>query len=497
MLAKRAMRRSMLLLGLALLTHAACVGTPSKLKQQHVLNRIGYGPDAWSVARVEQLGTLEAYIEEQLHPELLDDSALEAEIASLYPVQAMSYGTSRNLYNEYVSDPEVGPYAVLRDSTRAKALRCVKSKRQLEQVLVDFWFNHFNVDGIVEEARWGFVTLERDAIRPNVLGNFETMLKATARNPGMLDYLDNSLNFKEGFVYLNVLYGINENYAREIMELHTLGVDGGYTQNDVREVARAFTGWTTPAFTSNTSNGFQYLSQGHDKGEKNIMGVLNLPANRGQIDGDDVIHFLATHPKTAERISRKLCQRFVSETPPEALVQAAAQTFLATNGDLREVMRTILLSPEFLGLDYARTKVKRPFVYMTSLARAVGINDDALYAYYADGLLQVMGEGLYRAGPPTGYPESSRFWSGEGPFVQRINLANRAARGQWGFSPSFAVTGSTPEEIVEQLRVQYLRRGLESSTRAVLVAFVQGLPANARIEEAAALLLTSPDFLVH
>jgi len=492
-----ATRRSMLLLGLALLTHAACVGRPSMLMQLHVLNRIGYGPDAWSLARIEQLGSLEAYIEEQLHPELLDDSALEAEIASRYPVETMSYGASRNLYNEYTFNPETGPLAPIRDATRAKTLRSVKSKKQLEQMLVDFWYNHFNVDAKKAGARWGFLTLERDAIRPNVLGNFETMLEATAKNPGMLDSLDNAVNFKDGFVYLNTPLGINENYAREIMELHTLGVDGGYTQGDVREVARALTGWTTAILISNTTNGFQYLLQSHDKGAKNIMGVLKLPENRGQVDGYDVIHFLATHPKTAELVSRKLCQRFVAEPPPEALVQAAAQTFLSTEGDLRAVMRTILLSPEFLSLTYAGTKVKRPFVYVTSLARVVGINDDALFAASMDSRLQDLGEGLYRAEDPTGYPDSSRFWAGEGPRVLRINLAWSAMHGDLGFNPVFAVTGTTPKQIVEQLVQQYLRVGIETSTRTALQTLVQSLPVTARVEQTAATLLTTPEFLVH
>ncbi len=496
--AMRATRRSMLLLGLALLAHAACIGPPSAQRQKvHILNRIGYGPDAWSLARIEQLGTVEAYIEEQLRPELLDDSALDAEIASLYPVETMAFGASRNLYNEYTGNPNTGPFAPIRDATRAKVLRSAKSKKQLEQVLVDFWYNHFNVDSQKDDARWGFVTLERDAIRPNVLGSFETMLRATAMNPGMLAYLDNSVNFKDGYVYLGLPYGINENYAREIMELHTLGVDGGYTQNDVREVARAFTGWTLPAFITNTTDGFQFLSQGHDKGAKSIMGVLTLPANRGQIDGEEVIHFLATHPKTAERVSRKLCQRFVAESPPEALVQAAKQTFLSTNGDLREVMRTILLSPDFLATTFAGTKVKRPFVYVTSLARAVGIGDDALYAAEMDGRLQTMGEGLYRSVDPTGYPESSRFWAGEGPFVVRINLAWSATQGRVGFAPQFAVTRTEPALIVDQLRAQYLHLGMEPTTRAALETLVQSLPLAAQVEETAAALLSTPDFLVH
>ena len=508
MSATRAMRWSVLGLGLALLLHAACNGTSRVTpKQRHVLNRIGYGPDAWSLARIQQLGSTEAYIEEQLHPELLDDTALEAEIASLYPVQTMSWGVMRHTYHEYTGNPETGPYAPIRDSTRAKILRTVKSKRQLEQVLVDFWFNHFSVDANVDEARWGFVTLERDAIRPNVFGSFETMLKATAKNPGMLDYLDNMANFREGFVYQGTPSGINENYARELMELHTIGVDGGYTQNDVREVARAFTGWTTiPPFSSLTTDGyrwlpldgFQFLPEGHDMGAKSIMGALSLPANRGIVDGEDVIHFLATHPKTAERISRKLCQRFVSESPPEPLVQATAAIFLATNGDLRQVMRTILLSPEFLGVTYANTKVKRPLVFAASLARVVGIRDDAIFAPEMDSRLQRMGEALYRAGPPTGYPESSRYWAGEGPFIGRISLASQAALGNSGLMGVPPVAGSTPADIVEQLRIQYLRSGpLEPGSRAALEALAQSLPSSERVRQTAATLFVTPNFLVH
>jgi hypothetical protein len=474
---------------------SACDPPPSGRVKHHVLNRIAYGPDAWSLARIEELGTT-AYIEEQLQPDLLDDSALEAQIASLYPVTAMSFGQSRLTFHEYTGNPETGPFVPKRDAARAKVLRALRSKRQLEQVLVDFWYNHFNVDSI-DEARWGFLTLERDAIRPHVFGKFEDMLKDVAKNPGMINYLDNQLNFKTGYVHLGRVHGINENYARELLELHTVGVDGGYTQQDVVEVARAFTGWTLASGITFQSDGFSFVSAGHDRDPKVVMG-LQLPPDRGMADANDVMHLLALLPQTAQRLSRKLCQRFVSETPPEALVQAATQTYLSTGGDLREVYRTILHSQEFKSLTYARSKVKRPLVYAASLARAIGVADDVKYADQVSSRLFGMGEGLFRAGPPTGYPESSRYWSGEGPYILRLNLAADATAGSAGFGPIFTVTGAnTPVEIVDGLARQFLRSQIEPTTRAALESLATGLPAGVRVREAAATLLASPDFLVH
>ena len=347
-----------------------------------------------------------------------------------------------------------------------------------------------------EEARWGFVTHERDAIRPYVFGRFEDMLRATARNPGMLDYLDNAINFKAGYVYLGLPVGINENYGREFLELHTIGVDGGYTQQDVRETARAFTAWTMTTFFQATSTGFQFLLQGHDQDPKTVLG-LALPASHGQGDGNDVIAHVAALPQTAYFLSRKLCRRFIADDPPEAVVQAAATTYLSTGGDLREVTRTILNSAEFLNIANRNTRVKRPLMYVASLARAIGVSDDASFAWAMNVPLQIMGEGLYRAGPPTGYPDVSRAWAGEGTYIARANLAWRATHGYDGFAPSFQVTGTTPVEIVDQLQKQFLRNGIEPTTRAALESLVEGLPPAARVQEAAATLLASPDFLMH
>jgi uncharacterized protein (DUF1800 family) len=487
------LRGIVMVVGALAASQIACEGYRVADTRHHVLNRIGYGPDTWSQARIEQIGVW-AYIEEQLRPELLDDSALEAQIASLYPVTTLSYTESRATYG-YTGEGMTGPNVPMRDATRAKLLRAVLSKRQLEQVLVDFWYNHFNVDAGVEEARWGFLPFERDAIRPHVFGRFEDMLRATARSPAMLDYLDNASNFVQG-VGNGLGFGLNENYAREILELHTMGVDGGYTQQDVREVARAFTGWSFDRFTAPPASAFVFYADGHDREPKTVLG-LQLPAGRGEEDAEDVMHLLAHMPQTAERISRKLCQRFLSETPPENVVQGAADVFLATQGDLREVYRSILHSPEFSSVAFERTKLKRPLVYAASLARAVGIGDVATFAASVDGQLPRMGEALYRAGPPTGYPDSSQYWSGEASQIIRMNLAWNATHGLNGFAPQLAVTGTTPAEIVDELALQLLRGRIEPSTRQALIVLAVSVPASERVAQVAATLLASPDFQLH
>jgi uncharacterized protein (DUF1800 family) len=490
---------TMLLIPISLGVLGACdLGNRTRY-HEHILNRIGYGGDAWSRARINEIGA-NAYIDEQLSPAALDDTALEAEIASLYPVMAETFGVSRSTHHEYTGNSQTGPYVPIRDATRTKILRSVKSKKQLEQVLVDFWYNHFNVDGIVEEARWGFLTMERDAIRPYVFGSFETMLRKVAENPGMLDYLDNSLNFKDGFLYLGLERGINENFARELLELHTLGVDGGYTHEDIIEVARAFTGWTLATNLFFYPTGYFFHSGGHDRDAKSLFGgALELPANRNEPDGRDVIHYLATHPNTAERVARKLCQRFISEAaPPPAVIEAAKQTFLATTGDLRATTRAVLFSEPFRAFTHEDEKVKRPLHFLASLARSVGVSPNSnLFAERMDSRLQWMGEHLYRAGPPTGYPESSAYWSGEGGIVQRVSLASDAANGLHGFTAVPNTVATTPSGIVDELVARYIRTGIEPTTRQALIDLATSLPPAARVSQVAATLFVSPDFLLH
>ena len=224
-----------------------------------------------------------------------------------------------------------------------KILRAVYSDRQLEEVLTDFWFNHFNVNLDKGADRYMVTSYERDAIRPHVLGKFKDLLLATAKSPAMLFYLDNWQSAGPD-VNKRRRQGLNENYGRELMELHTLGVDGGYTQQDVTEAARCFTGWTIKE--PNLGGGFEYNDRLHDKGEKHLLGAT-IPAGGGMNDGLRVLDILAHHPSTAHFISKSLAIRFVADDPPETLVRRMAATFTKTDGDLREVMRTMLRAPEF------------------------------------------------------------------------------------------------------------------------------------------------------
>src|SRR5258708_18691195 len=234
------------------------------------------------------------------------------------------------------------------DLLESKLLRAIESKRQLAEELDDFWFNHFNVYYDKGSDRFLIPAYDRDAIPPNVLGTFRDMLEAIAHSPAMLFYLDNFQSVRPDMDAKNknrkVKRGLNENYGRELMELHTLGVNGGYTQKDVTEVARCFTGWTL--LEPRRGGGYVYNDNFHDKGEKVVLGHV-IPAGGGQDDAEKVLDILATHPSTAHFISKKLAQRFVSDNPPDSLVDKMAKTFLSSNGDIREVMRVMLASKEF------------------------------------------------------------------------------------------------------------------------------------------------------
>jgi uncharacterized protein (DUF1800 family) len=471
--------------------------------REHVLNRIGYGGDAWTRARYAELGFRE-YVEEQLHPERLNVSAIETEIANRYPATTMTLPQVRSTYHEYNTDPTLLPGAVRQQMAAARTLRNVHSRRQLEQVLVDFWFNHFNVDARADLARWGVVTFERQAIRPFVFGRFRDMLGAVAAHPAMLDYLDNMDNFIPGFKQGTKLFGPNENWGRELLELHTVGVDAGYTLQDVQEVARAFTGWTINQYRANGSfnyfaDSFVYKDEGHDKGSKSIMGGLFIPAGGGMDDGLDVLDYLARRPETARHIAFKLCQRFVADEPPPALVEQIAAVFLNTDGDLREVTRAILLSPDFLAPKNRRSKVKRPQHFIASLARSVGVVDNAAFAERAAGEATRLGEELFGAGPPTGYPETSPYWRGAGPLVFRMNVALWATEGLYGFGPPVMSTAwsTDPELLVPQLTNRFVPGGVSTVTRNGLVDLALLIPVQSRGGRTAATLLMSPEFLVH
>jgi uncharacterized protein (DUF1800 family) len=330
------------------------------------------------------------------------------------PLFGASSGLQRKLLT--VTSPQ---QVVAYDLTEAKLLRAVYSSRQLQETLVDFWYNHFNVFLDKGQDRYLVTAYERDAIRPHVLGKFKDMLLATAQDPAMLFYLDNWRSVAPPVrpVRGKNTRGLNENYARELLELHTLGVDGGYTQADIIAVARCFTGWTIRQPFQ--GGGFEYNDRVHDKGEKIVLGVT-IPAGGGKEDGVKVLDILARHPSTARFISRKLAQRFVADDPPQTLVDRMAKTFRDKNGDLREVMKTMLESKEFSSEGAWRAKMKSPLEMIASAIRATGADVESAFAVANQ--LQQLGQPLYRKLEPTGYSSAGAEWTNSAALLARMNF---------------------------------------------------------------------------
>jgi uncharacterized protein (DUF1800 family) len=315
------------------------------------------------------------------------------------------------------------------DLNEAKLYRAIYSHRQLEEQMADFWFNHFNVYMDKGADRILTSTYERDAIRPHVFGKFRDLLEATAQSPAMLFYLDNwqSVSSELGQRDINRAKlrakgkqsrGLNENYARELMELHTLGVDGGYTQKDIIEVARCFTGWTISQ--PNRGGEFIYNDRVHDKGEKIVLGV-KIPAGGGRNDAEKVLDVLARHPATAHFISTKLAKKFVADDPPPALIERMAKTFHDTDGDIRAVLSAMFESKEFFSEGAFRAKVKTPLELIVSAARATGAQVD--FAVPLATQIAQLGQPLYRKIEPTGYSSANSEWVNSAALLARMNFA--------------------------------------------------------------------------
>jgi uncharacterized protein (DUF1800 family) len=406
----------------------------------HLLNRVAFGPRAEDVQKVRALG-LDRYIDQQLQPERLPDPAVDARLAPLTTIGMSSREIGETLALPQLqarrdapaaSDRNAAPLraprvqsasAVMIELAEQKLLRAVYSERQLQEVLTDFWFNHFNVDARKGPERFMLTEYERETIRPRVLGRFRDLLGATARSPAMLFYLDNWMSAAAADNGMQAQRpqnrrGLNENYARELMELHTLGVDGGYTQKDVTEVARAFTGWTID--NPRRGGGFSFQPRLHDTGEKTVLGH-RIRAGGGIEDGEQVLDILADHPSTARFIATRLTRRFVSDQPPASLVARAAARFRETRGDLRAVTRAILTSREFKASATYRAKIKTPLEFVVSALRMTGAEvGDARPLVRA---LQQLGMPLYQCQPPTGYSDSADAWVNAGALLNRMNFA--------------------------------------------------------------------------
>jgi uncharacterized protein (DUF1800 family) len=361
-----------------------------------------------------------------------------------------------NVVPRAIADDSKKPQRVVEELAMAKVTRAIYSQRQLQQILDDFWFNHFNVFAGKGDDRWLLTSYERDVIQAHTLGKFKDLLTATAKSPAMLFYLDNFLSADPRAAEREAAAramrqqarwgrygqpfppraaqqqkkntrGLNENYGRELMELHTLGVDGGYTQKDVTEVARCFTGWSIDKPRENAA--FKFDERLHDPDPKIVLGK-RIHAG-GMRDGEEVIELLAHNPNTAKFISTKLARRFVSDTPPPSLVAKMVQTFQSSDGDIRAVMKTMIYSPEFWTHDAYRAKVKTPFELVVSTARALGTDVDTPMP-----LVQWagrIGEPLYQCQPPTGYSDKADAWVNTGALLNRLNyslaLAGNKVRG--------------------------------------------------------------------
>jgi uncharacterized protein (DUF1800 family) len=386
-------------------------------KITHLLNRMTFGPRPGDVELVQKMG-IDKYLEQQLHPETIADAGIDDRLASLPSLQ-MSIAEIYTYYpqRKQAAAPNMAPFAasqgqlprrLLEELQAQKIIRAVHSERQLQEVMTDFWFNHFNIFWAKGADRWLTTDFEMNAIRPNAMGKFKDLLMATATSPAMLFYLD---NFQSTSVR-----GINENYARELMELHTMGVDGGYTQKDVQEVARAFTGWSIEG--PRRSGKFIFRPRAHDPGEKVVLGhKINAG---GMKDAEMVIDILANHPSTAHFIATKLVTRFVGDNPPESLVSRVADVYRKTDGDIREMLRTIFTSPEFYSAEAVNSKMKSPFELAVSAIRALNGATDGSRV-----LAQViarMGQPLYQYQPPTGFPDRASEWTSNGSIVERLNF---------------------------------------------------------------------------
>jgi uncharacterized protein (DUF1800 family) len=415
-------------------------------KVVHLLNRVTFGIKPGDIEAVKAMG-IDAYIDQQLAPEKIPESPQVVAFVQESPAFSM---TPFQLYKEYgppaqnelkqqmntASDPEDkaelkkkigGFYKKLGDDVcRAKILRAVESQKQLQEVMTEFWFNHFNVSINKGVDHLWIGSYEEQAIRPYALGRFRDLLGATCYHPAMLFYLDNSKNKALPPSPDKKADGSNENYARELLELHTLGVDGGYTQKDVTELARVLTGLglanKPPKRQMADWNGATnviFSEKIHDFGDKEVVG--NVIKGTGQNEVEQALDILARHPSTAKHISYQLAQYFVADDPPPALVGRMARTFTESDGNIREVLKTMLKSPEFWDVRNADNKYKNPFRYLVSTLRAV--DSEPKNMNQTLNFLRQQGMPLYACLTPDGYKNTQVAWLNPDALLRRINLA--------------------------------------------------------------------------
>jgi len=457
----------------------------------HLLNRAGYGPRPGQIASVLDQG-LTKWIEEQLEPGA--DPELDTRLA---PYPTIAYPTSQvlSLYN--ADNRTIG--VILDQFFSAKVVRAVHARNQLQEVLVDFWFNHFNVfvnDGF---DRYSISSYERDAIRPNVLGRFRDLLGAVTLHPAMLYYLDNYLNtVPRAAGGGRTVGGINENHGRELLELHTVGVDAGYTQTDVVEASRCLTGHGIDNI-GQTGN-YLYRAANHDNGGKQVFG-LAVAAGGGEGDIQRLLDYLAVHPATARFISKRLAQRFVADDPGESLVSRLADVFLRTDGDLREVTKALFGSAEFWAEAFGSGKPRTGFEYVVGTLRAAGA--EVKNSRVVRTAIQDAGMPLYACNPPTGYSNRGADWLNPSAQLYRMNLGLDLAAGAVagvvvdipGLIRSGGGEPSSPSSAAEAINRIVFCRTLTAASLAAAgrVTTTSGVPVATRV---AGLLFAGPEMQV-
>lgn len=445
---------------------------------QRLVQRITMGATPGELARVNAIG-YDAYLEEQLDFESLDDSVLERRVARDYPATSL---TTAELLQRYRRDP----YSKAHDHlVIATMLRSISSPRQLFERMVIFWSDHFNID-IGDDTLLMKPSDDRDVIRRHAMGTFPELLRASAYSPAMLFYLDNYSNTKEF---------PQENYAREILELHTLGVDNGYTQNDIVEVARCLTGWTLFDLYGNPKNrrgDFVFEAGAHDYDAKVVLG-RRIPAGGGISDGEAVLTRLAEHPNTAEFIARKLLRYFWGYEPGRSMVRKVKRAYLQTGGDIRAMLR-VVLSKNLMRK--ATPKLKRPYHLIVSTVRAMAADvDPGKWLMWVPGELR---HGLFDWDTPDGYPDTFEYWSGS--LLNRWNFA-QGVIGDWnnGIDPDLPFLANPPAsdaELVDQIDQQFLAGGMSPETRNVILDYMSANPHTGdwRVRQVMNLVISSPEF---
>ncbi|HKS07819.1 MAG TPA: DUF1800 domain-containing protein [Gemmatimonadaceae bacterium] len=520
----------------------------------HVVSRLTFGARPGDVAAVERMG-VERWIDLQLHPERIPDKATDSVLALLETQRKRAFELladnpppeelaprlrPRMHMDSIVGQPTEADSAQYRAAQRtaqaltaqiatARVIRATMSERQLLEVMTEFWANHFSVASGKTPNRYSLVEYERDVLRPNALGSFRQLLGAVARSPQMLFFLDqwqslvDSMNpsgvearIRERRAAMTTppmndpslvdmmnrrrTTGVNENYARELLELHTLGANGGYTQADVVAVARALTGWTIDR--PDLGGPFLFRGDQHDAGEKVVLGK-RLAGGRGIEDGEQVLDILAAHPSTAQLIARKLVVRFVNDSPPAQLVERAAKSFQRTNGDIREVVRTIVTSPEFFADDAFRAKVKTPFEFVVSTLRALNAEPDTTPR--RSQAVTRLGQPIWGRQSPDGWPDRADAWMNSGALLNRVNLASQVASGG---VPGVAIAKWTPaprlmnlsaDQQVDGIISELLLGRASTTTRAAMIeayasATESGRRPMDRLADVIGVALGSPEF---